>query len=149
MKTNQLIFFFSLLFLFNSCDNENEQMGMDFLRNEWKVQTVTNEGKRFKAPSDKTFREEAYILKFVEDSYFRMATSVNYAGGEYQIASEGHIIISHYGEETEIGNTLEYQKNFDEQLLSVFGGAMSYSYTKNKLIFRGEENKEIVFVKQK
>jgi len=131
--------------LLNSCKKVNEQTSIDFLQNEWIVQSVTNEGKRFNTPSDKTFREDAYILKFVGDSIFEMHTSVNYAGGSYLIVSESHIIISHYGEWTEIHNSLEHQRNFDEQLVSTFNGKMSYSSTKSKLILRNEQNQEIVF----
>ena len=149
-KTNQLmLLLFSLLFLLNSCEKVNEQTGIYFLQNEWIVQSVTNEGKRFRTPSDKIFRENAYILKFVGDSIFEMHTSVNYAGGNYQIVSERHIIISHYGEWTEVYNSLEHQRNFDEQLVSIFNGKMSYSYKKNKLIFRNEQNQEIVFAMHK
>ena len=146
MKPNRLILLlFSSLFLLNSCE---KQTGMDFLQNKWKVQSVVNDDKRFTVPSERTFlREEAYILKFVNDTDFTMNTSVNYAGGSYQIVSEGHIVIN-YGEGTMVGAS-GYQKEFNEQLVSVFNGVMSYSYTKNKLIFRGEKNKEAVFVKQK
>lgn len=151
MKTNQLILLlFSILFLLNSCEKENEQADMDFLQNKWKVQSVTNEIKRFTIPSERTFfRENAYILKFVNDTNFIMNTSVNYAGGNCQIVLEGHIIVSGYGEGTMMFNALEHQRNFDEQLVSTFNGVMSYSYTKSRLIFRGEGNKEIVFIKQK
>lgn len=146
MKTNQLtLLLLSLLFLLNSC--EKEQTDMDFLRDQWKVQSVTNEGKRFKTPSDKTFREEAYILKFVNDSNFVMNTSINYAGGNYQIVSEGHIIIGHYGEWSLAYEGKEYLRDFNEQLLSAFNGTMTYSYTKNKLTFRGGQDKKVVFEK--
>jgi len=153
MKSNQLtMFLILLLFLLSSCEKatENELQDKDFLKNEWKVESVVSESRRFVIPSDNTFfREEAYILKFINGSCFYMNTSVNYAGGKYQIVSDGHITISEYQEWTEVGNSLVHQRNFDEQLLSAFNGIMSYSCTKNKLIFRGEENKEIVFTKQK
>ena len=148
MKTNQLILLlFAYLFLLNSCEKANEQTGMVFLQNEWKVQSIVYENKRITLPSDAFFREDAYILKFRNDSLFYLPTSVNEAGGEYQIVSDGHIIISYYGEWTEVAAP-PHQKIFNEQLVSVFNEAMSYSYTDNKLIFRGEQNKEIVFVKQ-
>ncbi|MCL2327050.1 MAG: META domain-containing protein [Bacteroidetes bacterium] len=146
MKTNQLILLlFSSLFLLSNC--KKEQIGTDFLHKEWKVKSVTN-GSKYLVPSGKMFREEAYILKFVNDSIFNMNTSVNYGGGEYQIISEGNIIINS-GEWTMVGNTNEFQRNFDEQLLLLFNGAMTYSYTKNKLIFRGEQNREVVFERRK
>jgi len=146
MKTIQLILLLFLsLFLMNSC--KKEQTGTDFLQKEWKVKSVTN-GSKYSVPSGEMFREEAYILKFVSDSAFIMNTSVNYAGGKYQIVSEGHIVISHYGEWTEVAAS-SHQRNFDEQLVLAFNGTMTYSYTKNKLIFRGEQNREVVFEKRK
>ena len=149
MKTNRLTMLcISLLFLLSSCEKmvENEPQDKSFLQNEWKVQSVTNKGKHFAVPSNHTFfREEAYILKFANDSCFVMNTSVNYAGGKYQIVSDDDIVITDYHEWTEVAGSYG---NFDNQLISVFNGEMSYSYTKNKLIFRGDKNKEIVFVKQ-
>ena len=148
MKTNLLTILFFLLLLFSTgCDKPTKDTG--FMEKTWKVQSIVNEGRRFTVPSGNTFsREEAYILRFIDDPNFVLNTSVNYAGGSYQIVSEGHIVIN-YGEETKVYNALEHQRNFDEQLVSAFNGVMSYSYTKNKLIFRGEENTEIVFVKHK
>ena len=147
MKTSQLtIAFISLLFLLNSCENKAEIENEYFLQKEWKVKSVVNENKRFAVPSGHTFfREEAYILKFINDSILGMNTSVNYAGGNYQIVSDGRILISDYYEGTKVYNTLERQRNFDEQLVSAFNGVMLYSYTQNKLIFRGEEGNEVVF----
>ena len=153
MKSSQLtMFLFLHLFLLSSCEKvaENELHDKDFLKNEWKVESVVNESKRFKVPSDNTiFGKETYLLKFINDSCFYMNTSVNYAGGKYRIVSDGYITILDYQEWTEVGNSIVHQRNFDKQLLSVFNGAKSYSYTMNKLIIRGEKNKEIVFTNQK
>jgi len=155
MKTNQIAtLFFLLLFCLSGCEkpakSENFIKSAEsekFMKNEWKVESVVNENKRFIITTENTFfREEAYILKFVNDSDFVLNTSVNYAGGSFQITSEGQIIIN-YGEWTEVGNAIEHQKKFDEQLLFVFNGVLTYTHTKDKLTFRGEENKEIVFVK--
>ena len=142
MKINQLtLLLFLLLLLLSSCERPIENK--DFLRYKWKVQSIVSENKRITQPSGTFFREDAYILEFRNDTLFYFPTSVNEAGGSYQIVAERHIIIN-YGEWTEIGGG----SNFDKQLLSVFNGTMSYSYTGNKLIFKGEENKEIVFVKR-
>jgi len=145
MRTIQLtISFVSLLFLLNSCEKENKQTGMDFLQNEWKVQSVN----KHLDPQDYYHREDAYILKFFNDSIFDLNTSINYAEGKYQIVSKGHIVINNYSERSLVYGAPTRQRKFDEQLLSAFNGVMTYSYTKNKLIFRGDKNKEIVFVKQ-
>ena len=129
----------------NSC--KKEQTGTDFLQKEWKVKTVTNESKRLMVPANPLLKEDAYILKFVNDSCFALTTSVNYGGGEYQIVSEGNIIINH-GDRTMVGSANEHM-NFEKQLLLGFNGEMTYSYTKNKLIFRGEQNREVVFERRK
>ena len=143
MKINQsTILFISLLFLLSSCKKENEQTGMDFLQKEWKVQSVN----KSMVPKD-NLRKDAYILKFFND-YFVLHTSVNYAEGKYKIVSEGHIVIDDDLDWTMVYNGSDYQRNFDDRLQYVFNGAMTYSYTKNKLIFRGERNNEIIFIKR-
>ena len=142
------IFLFSLLFLLSNCDKpaENES----FLQMEWKIQSIVDENGQMVVPSDQTHhhRKDAYILRFCSDSCFFLATSVNEAGGNYKIVSEKRIMINKYQEWTKVYNVLEHQRNFDERLISIFHGLMFYSYTRNKLILRGEQNKEIVFVKQ-
>ena len=145
MKTNQLAtIFISLLFLLNSCEKNAEIGNENFLQKEWKAQYVVNEGKRFNVPTDRTPLKEAYILKFVNDTCFALPTSVNLGGGKYQLASENCMIISDYFG-TKKGNVSVHQSNFDSQLLSVFNGAMSYSYTQKELIFRGKEGNEVIF----
>ena len=148
MKTNQLTTFFILfLFLGVSCEkmSENEQQDTDFLQNEWKVKSIVNNNKRLVVPSVRTLREEAYVLKFINDSFFHLATNVNYAGGNYQIVSDKNIVISNYQTYTEVC----CETDFDIQLLSVFEGVMSYFSTGNKLIFRGDNNNEVVFQRVK
>ena len=145
MKINQLtILFISFLFLLSSCKKENELSNNGFLQKEWKVQSVVNEGKRFMIPTDHTLLKEAYILKFINDSCYALATSVNYGEGKYQIVSENYMMISDYMS-TLIGGGYVYQRNFDDQLIAAFNGVMNYSYIGNKLIFRGDKNKEVVF----
>ncbi len=115
----------------------------------WKVESIVIGNERKSVPSDNIFREDAYVLTFENDSIFYLPTSVNAAGGKYKIVSDdGNIIINEYHEWTKVGTILEDQQKFNDQLLSVFNGVMSYSYTGNKLILKGEQNKEIVFVKQ-
>jgi hypothetical protein len=158
MKTNKLIYViavvgFSLFFILNSCGNEIgkdgfPQSGETITQYEWKVQSIVFESKHLKTPSDHTLREEAYILKFDNDSYFSMATSVNYAGGKYQIVSEGSIIIEDYHEGTKVYNALDQVRDFDDRLLSAFNGVTSYSCSGDKLSFRGDKI-EVDFVKVK
>ncbi len=143
MKLNQLtLLLFSLLFSLSSCEKaiENE----DFLQTEWKMQSIVFENERQKAPSEH-IEKNAYVLKFENDSCFYLPTSVNEARGKYQFVSDRNIIINEYREWTKKGSL--YHDNFDDQLLFVFNRVTSYSHTKNKLIFRGEQNIEVVFVK--
>ena len=146
MKTYKLVTLIFLLLLFmSSCKKPVENK--DFLQSEWKIQSILNENERLSVPSDNKFNKHAYVLKFDKDSSFYLPTSVNDAGGKYQILSEECILIKDYQEWTEIGNIKEHQKEFDKQLLYVLNGVMFYFHVENELIFRGEGNKEIVFVK--
>jgi len=143
MKITQLtIVILLLLFLSSGCKKSVDNN--DFLQKEWKVQSVAIENKRTKIPSENDFlREEAYILKFINDSCFTLNTNVNYAGGKYQIVSKGRIVIHDYHEWTKVG-TSEQQKIVNEQLLSAFNGNMSMHYSQNKLIFKGEKSNEVI-----
>jgi hypothetical protein len=111
-----------------------------------------------KLPLEQTPREEAYILQFTNKNTFIMATSSNSAGGECTIISEGKIHIRNYKEHPEIGPKKEhpekepekeYQKMFDKHILAAFDGVMTYTYSKNKLEFRGEHNQKIIFERKK
>lgn len=145
MKTYTLpILFCSLICLLTNCNKDNSE----FLQKKWKIQSVTYESKCLKIPLKETLRHEAYILQFSGSTNFDMPTSVNAAGGNYEVISDEKIMIRNYQERSEIGNEREYQKQFDEQLLAAFGGTMTYTYTKNKLIFRGEHNQKIIFERQ-
>ena len=147
MKTTQLkTLFISLLFLLSSCEKEKELSDNSFLQKEWKVQSVVNEGKRFVVPTN-TPLKEAYILKFYNDSCYALPTSINHGGGKYQLISENSMMISDYSG-TIMGNVSASQSNFDDQLESAFNGLLRYSYTGSKLIFRGEKNNEVVFIKK-
>jgi hypothetical protein len=138
------VFFLCIIVALSSCKKNDDK---DFLlQNEWKIKSISIDKETLK-PSSKTFRGEAYILKFINDTNFVMNTSVNYAGGRYQIVSEGYIRIN-YQEWTEVGNTIDEQRYFDEQLLNILNNVNSYYYKGNKLFLFAEKNREIVFSKK-
>ena len=138
------ILFVCIIVVLSSCKKNEDK---DFLfQNEWKIKSISIDKETLK-PSSKTLREDAYILKFINDTCFVMNTSVNYAGGRYQIISEGHIFIS-FQVSTKVGNALEEQKKIDEQLLNILNDVNSYYCKGNKLFLSAEKNREIVFGKK-
>ena len=138
MKT---ILFISVIVVFSNC-SKNEDINY-LLQNEWKIKSISIDKKSLK-PTTKNLREEAYILKFANDSYFSLATSVNYAGGKYQIVSDKNITISDYNTHTEVC----CENDFDKQLISIMNEISNYSCKENKLIFTADKNREIVFNKK-
>ncbi|MBR4620634.1 MAG: META domain-containing protein [Salinivirgaceae bacterium] len=149
MKTFKLAVLFPLLLLLlNNCEKSSANND-GILQNEWRVQSIQMEKDFIKVPSDNNLGKNAYVLRFDDNTTFYMPTSVNEAGGKYQILSEGCIIVSDYHEFTEKSNTIENQEYFDRQLLSVFNGELSYSCTRNNLIFKSKQNAEVVFVKNR
>ena len=133
------IFVFAI-FILNSCQKDND---LNFiLQNEWKIKSIVNSNKSLYPPSN-TLREEAYILKFISDSSFYLATSVNYAGGICRFVSDKNIIINRYGNFTEVGG----ETNFDEQLYFTLINVTQYSCSNSKLIFLIDKNNKIIFTK--
>jgi len=144
MKTKKngikiLLFVLTIVILSNCKKNEDRVF---LLQNKWEVKSIFTDKKTLNAPS-KNFREEAYILKFVNDSILQMATSVNCAGGGYVIASEGYININ-YGIFTEVC----CENDFDKQMINMMNRVNSYYYKGNKLTFSTSENEKIIFKKQ-
>ena len=135
-----LFFVFAIAILSNCKKNKD----MDFLlQNEWKVKSIYTGEKTLKAPS-KNFREEAYILKFINNTMFYLHTSVNYAGGRYNIVSEGNINIKNYGSHTLVC----CENDFDEQMMNTMNRVSNYYCKGNKLTFLTDKNEKIFFEKQ-
>ena len=135
-----MVLFACAVIALGSCEKNKDK---DFLfQNEWKVKSISIDNRSLK-PSSKTFREEAYILKFINDTCFIMNTSVNYANWKYQIVSEGHIFISFQN-----STRVCCENDFDEQLLNILNDVNRYSCKGNKLFFSTEKNREIVFGKR-
>lgn len=100
-------FFPLLLLLLNNCEKSSTKNEV-ILQNEWRVQSIQKEKDFIKVPSDKNLGKDAYVLRFDGNTTY-MPTSVNEAGGKYQILSEGYIIVSGYHEFTEKSNAIENQ----------------------------------------
>ena len=134
-----LFFVFAIAILSNCKKNED----MDFLlQNEWKVKSIYTGKKTLNAPS-KNFREEAYILKFINDTFFDLHTSVNYAGGGYIITSVGNISINY-----DIFTEVCCENDFDKQMTNVMNSVNGYYCKGNKLTFLTDKNEKIIFEKQ-
>jgi len=145
MKTYNIIgikivlFVFAVITLSNCKKNEDTEF---LLQNEWKAKSISTEKKTSEAPS-KNFREEAYILKFTDDSCFLLATSVNYAGGGYIIISEGGISLNY-----SIFTEACCENDFDEQMINVMNNVNSYYCEGNRLTFSADKNEKIIFEKR-
>ena len=139
MKT-KLFIIIAPLFLLNSCENNLQDNNIP--QGEWKLKSIIDSNRRITPPTDKRFRQGAYILTFLNDSTFHLPTSINDAGGKYKIISNGRAIIS-YEEWTEVYNP----SSFDSQMISFFNGELVYTHSKNKLIFEGAGDPAIIFKK--
>jgi len=132
IKVVLLVFVFSIL---SSCEKDTDFI----LQNEWKVKSIVINNQSLKPPSP-TLREEAYILKFINDSIFHLASSTNYAGGGYEIISGHEIIILAYSNFTEAGG----ETYFDELLYDMFNDIDTYFCKNNKLTFLAGKNRIIL-----
>ena len=80
-----------------------------------------------------------YYLKFINDTLFRLNTSVNIAKGNYNKISDNQIIIKNYHEETEALNSNEKERGFDERLLkSLNDNTFNFSYTEDTFVLQND-----------
>jgi hypothetical protein len=104
---------------------------------EWKVKSVTTNGKTFKPKKKDYLRNDAYILVFENDMTFKLNTSVNMAGGNYLIVEKGKVSISTYEEYTEVVTTDNKEVELNKNLLTVFNEVTTYEVLGDILIFKG------------
>ena len=109
----------------------------------WQLKSIVTNGKKYKASKEDPSQENAYLLIFNNDSIFSLNLSVNYAKGNYNIFSNGAIIINSYQASTKIC----CENDFDNKLIETFSTVTSYKVINNTLTFKGEKG-EIKFTKQ-
>ena len=125
----------------NSCEKKVDKECL--LQNEWKIKSISIDKKSLNPPK-KTRKKDAYVLRFSNENYFFMSTSVNEAGGGCQIISDKNIIIIDYHQHTESC----CENDFDIQMISVMNNVNSYHCKGNKLTFSTNKNEKIIFEKQ-
>lgn len=80
-----------------------------------------------------------YILKFINDTTFQLNTSANVAKGNYYKISESQLVVKNFHEYTEVYNTNEKERDFDEMLLkSLNNKTFNFSYTKDKIVLQND-----------
>jgi hypothetical protein len=145
MKTIKLLFgtMIATVLLFTSCEKEEDMTDytstIDITEYDWKLLEVRTNDSYYKNPSSDT----RHILTFENDSMFFMNTTVNLAGGGYELITKGEISIF-YNFITEMCCDSE----MDDMLVSQFSNINTYKVLGNNLYFNGSNNLEIKF-KQK
>jgi len=140
IKERILFIFIVVLVIFCSCKKHDDNF---ILKNEWKLKSIIVENKTIK-PSSNNHREDAYVLKFFNDTVFSLNTSVNYACGNFNIISDNDIYIYNYHSITMVGS----EGYFDTLLEIMLNDVKHYSCVNNKLTFEINKNNKIVFEKK-
>ncbi len=140
-KSRLAIFLFSIV-IFTACKKELTD-SMDITQSEWTMDCIVFGKHKTKVKCKDCHNSHAYILKFENDTLFRLNTSVNFALGIYDIESPGDFKVSYYGEVTEVGGG----NDMDKKILENLPSAKSYSVYKNSLIIQ-TDNCEMTFRKR-
>ena len=124
------IFFSLLVIVFVSCKDDDPNMVITDIRNHsWKLTQVNVVGlDTIIATSSNNI--SSYVLTFNFDTSFGFNTSVNVAGGTYDIDNNRYLKIFRYSEFSEACCSNE----FDKKLLSVFPTASSYVVEGNNIL---------------
>ena len=140
------LFLMSLITGMSSC-KKDQTLDLDITKFTWKLKEVRTSGNTFKAEEKEYFRETAFVLIFNTDSIFSLNTSVNFAGGKYEIATKGEIKIYSYRESTKVGTLDTKDLELNTNLLIVFKGVTEYEVIGETLIFKGDKG-EVEFKKE-
>lgn len=147
MKKISIVLFAISIILFSCEKPEDLTNQIDITEFNWKIKSLTINSKKTNPPELNYFGNEidnidAYVLRFVEDTLFRLDLSINQGEGEYYILTKGNININDYGL-----SKMCCDIEFDENLAIKLPTVTEYQILDNILIFRGE-NCEIKFEKQ-
>ena len=141
MKTKLLLILCMYISMFGffatACNKEDDSMEKceyEYVQN-WDLQCINE---KF-VPQVQYKKTIPYILRIINDTIFRLNTSVNIAKGNYYKITESQIIIKNYHEETEVYNDHEEERCFDELLLkSLNNNTFNFSYTKDNIVLQND-----------
>lgn len=141
----QLISYILLIIIFPfmafSCDKEgkNEELILIITDYQWKLIMIESDGKQLTVTKDEYFREDAYMLKFDNDSIFTLNTSVNSAKGKFLVDLESKsILISNYHEITEVAASNINEQNLNDLLINSMNHVISFEQMNNYLTLKGD-----------
>jgi hypothetical protein len=139
MMKNLAFLLLAVPLLFTACekaDTTDYTNIMEITEHNWKLLEIRTNNSYYKNPSSDT----RHILIFENDSMFFMNSTVNMAGGGYELITKGKISIF-YNFMTEMCCDSE----MDHMLVSQFSNVITYEVLGNKMCFKGPNNLEIKF----
>ena len=128
---------------FLACDKESETP-LNLITEKWDLLSVENNEGLISRPFDTYSFDEAYSLSFENDTLFCLPTSVNVAGGTYQLFDNQTIFILTYSEHTEVATMSQVDKFFTNKLLEELPKVYKYKIEDKLLTFFTNEG-EIIF----
>lgn len=137
-----LIFYVTLLMFFSSgCEDDNNPN--DITAYNWKLISIKS-GDEIIIVSEKSYvKEDAFILKFSNDSNFLLNTSINVAMGNFSIHQD-NIELTKYQELTEVATNDSEQIQINDLLLEHLENVTEFSVNQDDLIF-SSDNVEFIF----
>jgi hypothetical protein len=134
-----LILIFPLMAFSCNKVKENEDQILIITDYRWKLDVIESEGKQLTLTKEEYFREDAFILKFDNDSVFTLNTSVNFAKGKFSIDLEAKkIMISNYHELTEVAASDMNEQSLNDLLISSMNNVNSFEQTNEILTLKGD-----------
>lgn len=134
----KLLFPISILavFLFSGCQSEEV---VDITQHTWKVDKITTHNHIYTVKNKYYLKDDSYRLIFLDDSIFKLYTSINLAHGKYEIPANNTINMD-LTAITEAGGGFD----IDTVLTNWIGKITSYKNKNNKLIFEGKDCKMVL-----
>lgn len=134
MKKIKFSILLSLLLCCGCGENANED-SYTIYDDVWFLQIINSE----RINRTELTLNDAYVLKFINDTVFELNTSANNAGGIFYKLSENQIFVKNYHEYTERYNTNEKERNIDEILLNSLNDTFNFSCNENKLVLQKKD----------
>lgn len=134
MKKIKFSILLSLLLCCGCRENANED-SYTIYDDVWFLQIINSE----RINRTELTLNDAYVLKFINDTVFELNTSANNAGGIFYKLSGNQIFVKNYHEYTERYNTNEKERNIDEILLNSLNDTLNFSCNENKLVLQKKD----------